>query len=47
MEESKQITQYYSKWRKCWVNFENSFGVPYKPNKEEIKKMKEFHYKLR
>ena len=41
------ITQYFSKWRECWVFFENSLGNRYKPNEVEIKEFKKFKYKLR
>jgi len=40
-------TQYYSKWRKCWVDFVNRFGNRYHPNEEEIKELKKHGYKLR
>jgi len=33
--------QYFSKWRKIWVDFKKT------PTDEEFKKLKECHYKIR
>ena len=46
MEDTK-ITQYYSKWRKCWVYFTDGFGNRFSPNKSEIYSMKKYKYKLK
>ena len=35
-------TQYYSKWRKQWIDFENQ-----PTQKGEIEEMKRFKYKIR
>lgn len=45
--ENEEITQYYSKWRKCWVFFTDSLGNKYKPNKAVVKEFNKFKYKLR
>ena len=47
MTEIKNITQLFSKWRKEWVYFSDSFGNKYTPNESEINEMKKFYYKLR
>jgi hypothetical protein len=47
MKDSIKVTQYYSKWRKCWVHFSDRYGVKYLPNKEEIAQFKKHGYKLR
>jgi len=41
------ITQYYSKWRRKWCLFKDSFGSPYTPNESEIQEMIKFGYKLK
>ena len=41
------ITQYFSKWQKCWVYFTDSLGNKYKPNEAEIKEFLKFKYKLK
>ena len=43
----KEITQYFSKWQKCWVYFADSFGNKYKPNEVEVKELTKFKYRLR
>jgi hypothetical protein len=43
----KNTTQYYSKWRMCWVYFMDSYGNKYQPNNAELKEYKTFKYKLR
>ncbi len=45
--KEKKITQYFSKWRRCWVNFEDMSGNIYSPNEAEIKEYLKFKYKLR
>lgn len=45
--ECKQITQYFSKWRKCWVDFTDFFGNKRTPNEQEIKELIKYKYKLR
>jgi len=47
MKKDTTITQYYSKWRKCWVNFKDSLKNDRIPNEVEIKEMRKFNYKLR
>lgn len=47
MQTKKQITQYFSKWQKCWVYFTNNLGNKYNPNKAEIKEYLKFKYQLR
>lgn len=39
--EANSITQYWSKWRNCWVD------VKEPPTPGDILKMKEYHYLLR
>jgi len=41
------ITQYFSKWKKCWVYFKDGLDNKYKPNESEIKEHLKFKYKLR
>lgn len=41
MEDTIKITEYFSKWRNCWVKFE----MP--PNKGQILSMLKYKYKLR
>jgi hypothetical protein len=33
--------QYFSKWRKEWITFSQN------PNEDELKKYKNYHYKIR
>lgn len=47
MDNSKKITQYFSKWRDCWVFFRDRNGNKYLPNKAELKELRKFKYKLR
>lgn len=47
MQYKKQITQYFSKWRKCWVDFTDHFGNKRTPNEQEIKELIKYKYKLR
>lgn len=47
MESKKQITQYFSKHRKCWVNFTDHFGNKRTPNVQEIKELIKYKYQLR
>ena len=47
MNNKNQITQYFSKWQKCWVYFTDSLGNRYEPNNAEIKEHLKFKYKLR
>jgi phage pi2 protein 07 len=41
------ITQYFSKWRKCWVFFSDGKGNKYPPNESELKEFIKYKYKLR
>jgi len=41
------ITEYYSKWKKEWVKFTDSFGNYRIPNSVEIKELKKYNYQLR
>ena len=47
MNNTKEITQYFSKWQKCWVYFKDNSGNKKKPNKAEIKEHLKFKYKLK
>ena len=47
MEGKKQITQYFSKWKKCWVFFYDGFGNKRTPNDHEVKELLKYKYKLR
>ena len=47
MESKKEITQYLSKWRKCWVDFTDHFGNKRTPNEQEIKELIKYKYQLR
>ena len=47
MKNKKQITQYFSKWRECWVDFTDAFGNKRTPNLQEIKEFLEYKYQLR
>ena len=44
---NNKITQYYSKWRKCWVYFTDMFGNKRIPNNEEVKQLLKYKYKLK
>lgn len=37
--KTKEITQYFSKWRKCWIDFA--------PTKGQILEMQKYKYELR
>lgn len=41
------MTEYYSKWRKQWVEFTDSFGNKRTPNQQEVKELLKYNYKLR
>ena len=43
----KNTTQYYSKWRMCWIYFMDSYGNKYSPNKAELEEFKKYKYLLR
>lgn len=43
----KEITQYFSKWRKCWVYFQDRYGNKYKPNEGELNAFRKYEYQLR
>jgi len=47
MEHNKNYTQYFSKWRKCWVFFTDRFGNKRVPNKIEIKNLIRYQYQLK
>ena len=47
MENTNNITQYFSKHRKEWVEFKDRHGYSYKPNKAEIEEYLKYNYKLR
>jgi hypothetical protein len=47
MNKRQEITQYYSKWKKCWVYFMDSLGNKYMPNEAEIKEFIRFKYLLK
>ena len=47
MESKKQITQYFSKWRKCWVDFTDDLGNKRNPTDGEVKQLIKYKYRLR
>lgn len=47
MESKKEITQYFSKWQNCWVDFTDHFGNKKIPNEQEIKELIKYKYQLR
>ena len=47
MQKTNNITQYFSKWRKCWVFFTDRHGNKYMPNNGELNEYRKYNYKLK
>jgi len=45
--QNNNITQYFSKWRECWVFFTTTMGYRYNPTDWEVEQMKKLKYKLK
>ena len=45
--QNKKHTQYFSKWRGCWVFFTDSLGNKYTPNTAEVNEFLKFNYKIK